>query len=61
MKIVTENFLLAISIFFNGTLLSLINSKVSKIFLKKILINLNRVLKNCECNILINQGPLISQ
>jgi len=32
MKLVTENFLLAISIFFIGTLLSIIISKVSKIF-----------------------------
>ena len=36
MKFVTENFLLAISIFFIGTLLSIILSKVSKIFFKKI-------------------------
>jgi len=36
MKLVTENFLLAISIFFIGTLLSIIISKVSKIFFKKI-------------------------
>ena len=36
MKLVTENFLLAISIFFIGTLFSIIISKVSKIFFKKI-------------------------
>ena len=36
MKLVTENLLLAISIFFIGTLLSIIISKVSKIFFKKI-------------------------
>jgi len=36
MKLFTENFLLAISIFFIGTLLSIIISKVSKIFFKKI-------------------------
>jgi len=36
MKLVTENFLLAISIFFIGTLLSIIISKLSKIFFKKI-------------------------
>jgi len=36
MKLITENFLLAISIFFIGTLLSIIISKVSKIFFKKI-------------------------
>ena len=35
MKLVTENFLLAISIFFIGTLLSIIISKLSKIFLKR--------------------------
>ena len=36
MTLITENFLLAISIFFIGTLLSIIISKVSKIFFKKI-------------------------
>jgi len=36
MKLVTENFLLAISIFFIGILLSIIISKLSKIFFKKI-------------------------
>ena len=35
-KLVTESFLLAISIFFIGILLSIIISKLSKIFLKKI-------------------------
>jgi len=36
MKLVTESLLLAISIFFIGTLLSIIISKLSKIFFKKI-------------------------
>ena len=36
MKLFTENFLLAISIFFIGILLSIIISKLSKIFFKKI-------------------------
>ena len=36
MKLVTENFLLAISIFFIGILFSIIISKLSKIFFKKI-------------------------
>jgi len=36
MKFVTENFLLATSIFFTGILLSIIISKLSKIFFKKI-------------------------
>ena len=36
MIFVTENFLLAISIFFIGTLLSIIISKLSKTFFKKI-------------------------
>jgi Small-conductance mechanosensitive channel len=36
MKLVTENLLLAISIFFIGILLSIIISKLSKIFFKKI-------------------------
>ena len=36
MKLVSENFLLAISIFFIGTLFSIIISKLSKIFFKKI-------------------------
>ena len=36
MKLVNENFLLAISIFFIGILLSIIISRISKIFLKRI-------------------------
>ncbi len=36
MKLVTENFLLAISIFFIGILLSIIISRISKIFFKRI-------------------------
>jgi len=35
MKLVTENFLLAISIFFIGILFSIIISKLSKLFLKR--------------------------